>query len=183
MTTRLFATALPLILAGAAAAAQPLAGPVASDLDGDGAAESFTLIDAGDNRAELRIEEAGVEVLTAPNIAWTGGIGQQPELSLAPNGSVRLTSMNESIGRDRWRITLTIAYRDGAHRVAGYTYGWYDTLDPEANGTCDLNLLTGRGSLSKDGGAGRAIRTMMKPLPVTEWTMDIGPPAECERDW
>lgn len=181
MTSRHVALALPLILASATVVAQPLAQPVTYDLDGDGAAETFTLIDAGDNRADLRIEEAGAEILVAPNIAWTGGIGQQPELDLAQNGSVLLTSMNESIGRDRWRLTLTIAFRHGQYVVAGYTFAWYDTLDPENNGLCDLNLLTGKGLLSKNGGTDRAIRTDWAARPVAEWSADIAPPDICER--
>lgn len=180
MTSRLFAAALSLLIA-TAASAQVVAGPVASDLDGDGMAETFTLIDSGRSTVDLRIEASGAELLTARNIAWKGGVGQQPELDLAANGSVLLTSMNEAIGRDRWRMTLTIAYRAEAYRVAGFTFSWYDTLDNENNGVCDLNLLTGRGVLSRNGGPDRVIRTDWNAPPVTEWNMEIGPPEVCER--
>jgi len=159
--------------------AQTVGATVASDLNGDGRVERFALIDSGAGTVDLQIENTGGGVIYAESIAWLGGIGQQPELSLATNGSVRLTSMNEAIGRDRWHQTLTIAYRRGTYRIAGYTYSWYDTLNPEANGTCDLNLLNHRGTLSRNGNAARAIRTDWNPLPVTEWNDNITPPAVC----
>jgi hypothetical protein len=169
-----------LFLAGAASADS--AGPVQSDLDGDGVAERFTLLETdgftGDGAADLVIETPR-GTLRIPDIAWAGGPGQQPGLSLAPNGSLRLTSMNEAIGRDRWRLTLTIAYRQGAYRIAGYTYAWYDTLDLEDRGTCDLNLLTGRGLLTIADDPARPVRTTLPALPVTEWRDDTPAPDAC----
>ncbi len=128
MTSRILA----LLLLAAPAVAEPLAVPVRSDLNGDGRAEMFTLLDTGDGTADLQIENTGWGngVIYAEDIAWVGGIGQRPELALAPNGSVQVISMNESIGRDRWELTLTIAYRQEAYRVAGFTFRWRETLDP-----------------------------------------------------
>ena len=138
---------------------------VASDLDGDGRAERFALRDTGEGTVDLLIDGAVV----APDIAWKGGIGQEPALALAPNGSVRLSSMNESIGRYRWHLTLTIAWRDGAYRVAGLTYEWYDTLDLDRAGFCDLNLLNGRGFARTGQGAQEAVRTSLRAPRVDQW--------------
>lgn len=178
MTSRL---ALALTLIAAPAFAETVAGPVSSDLDGDGHAETFRIThDNNDGRADLVIENAN-GTIKAADIAWIGGIGQRPELDVAPNGSVRVVSMNASIGRNRWYLTLTIAHRDGAYRVAGYTYSWYDTLNPDDNGLCDLNLLTGKGILDKgENGPKRAVRTNVQPLPVTEWKDDHPIPDVCE---
>jgi len=155
---------------------------VASDLDGDGATEQFRLADIdNDGIADLLIDRPGRAQIVARDVAWIGGIGQQPDLSLAPNGSVRLTSKNDAVGRNRWRLTLTIAYRGKAYRVAGYTYEWYDTLEVSDNGSCDLNLLNGKGTLQIDGGPVRLIRTGLKALPVTDWTDDIPVPQVCGR--
>ncbi|EAR50615.1 hypothetical protein OG2516_12226 [Oceanicola granulosus HTCC2516] len=151
-------------------AAQGFTAPVVSDLDGDGAAETFTLLDSGDGTADLRIE-AGRSVIHAESIAWKGGIGQEPELAVLPNGSVQVISMNEAIGRSRWRQALTIAHRDGAYRVAGITYGWYDTID-NTGGTCDFNLLTGRGIIERDDGSRREVAAPLPALPVTEFRDD-----------
>ena len=114
----------------------------------------------------------------AEDIAWLGGIGQQPELALSANGSVLLTSMNDSVGRNRWHMTLTIAYRKQAYRVAGFTYDWYDTIDLNDYGLCDLNLLNGRGYVEK-GGARQNVHSNQSALPVTQWTDAIPIPDAC----
>ena len=158
--------------------AQQIGNMVQSDLNSDGRVERFTLIDSGNGTVDLQIENTGGGVIYAENIAWLGGIGQQPELHLAVNGSVRLISMNESIGRNRWHQTLTIAYRQNAYRVAGFTYGWYDTLNLEDNGECDLNLLSGRGFLTKNE-VKRAVRTNYPAYPVTRWTDETPIPRAC----
>jgi hypothetical protein len=107
----------------------------------------------------------------ARGVAWRGGMaGQQPELEIAENDSLRLVSQNESIGRDRWRQVLTIAFRDGRFVVAGFTHASRDTLDPDSAGECDVNLLTGRGIRD-----GRKFRTDLRALPVEDWTMDTLP--------
>ncbi len=64
--------------------------------------------------------------------------------------------------------TLTIVHRDGAFRVGGYSYGW-DTRD-FGTGTCDINFLTGKGTLSKDGGRTRPIRAALKPVTLADWS-------------
>ena len=151
---------------------------VATDLDGDGRAEVFSLRDTGDGAVDLLIDGAPL----APGIAWTGGPGQVPELTLAPNGSVRLTSMNEAVGRDRWHLTLTLAYRDGAYRIAGLTWDWYDTLDPARAGGCDLNLLTGRGFVTRGAGKPEPARTALRAPRVETWTQDTPLPEICPQD-
>lgn len=167
------------LLFSLAAEAQTVAGPVASDLNGDGRAERFTLIHTGDGSADLLIENTGHGTLRADDIAWIGGVGQQPSLGLAGNGSVLLQSKNDSIGRNRWNLTLTIAWRNGAYRVAGYTYGWYDTLNLDDQGVCDLNLLNGKGFVTDGDGNRRTVRTSLRARPVTEWTDAIAPPQVC----
>jgi hypothetical protein len=181
--TRLCAAAALIATFSAPAAAQQIGPSVSSDLDKDGLPELFHLADLDDDSiVELVITRPGKPQIVARDIAWRGGIGQQPELSLAENGSVRLTSGNDSIGRGRWHLTLTIAYRRGAYRVAGYTYDWYDTLELADNGICDLNLLSGKGIRQIDGGRQHPIRTSLSALPVTEWTDSIPVPPECSQN-
>ncbi|MCW2306776.1 hypothetical protein [Rhodobium gokarnense] len=133
----------------------------------DGGADLYIFADRGE----------GMELYAhAPSIAWRGGMsGQEPRLEVAPNTSLRVISENASVGRDRWEQVLTIAYRDARFVVAGYTYSHYDTLDPNAGGKCDVNLLSGRGIQD-----GRSFRTSMKAMPVEDWTMDVSPPG-CSR--
>ncbi|MDJ0629796.1 MAG: hypothetical protein QNJ44_16170 [Rhodobacter sp.] len=179
MTSRILAVLLALT--APPAAAQPVGSMVASDLSRDGRVERFALIDGGDGAVDLRIENTGFGngVIYAEDIAWIGGIGQRPELGIAPNGSVRVTSMNDAIGRSRWELTLTIAYRDGSYTLAGVTYRWRDTIELADNGVCDVNLLTGKGVLQRNGGPIRSFRTAMSARPATGWNLDTPLPPEC----
>ncbi len=88
------------------------------------------------------------------------------------NGSIAVTSQQNAIGRNRWEQTLTIAYRNGDFVVAGYTYNYYDTLDPDAAGKCDYNVLTGK-AMVNDKPAKVAPRT----IKIQDWDeeKDRGP--------
>jgi hypothetical protein len=152
-----------------------------SDLDGNGFFETFELLDTGEGSVDLIIGTS-TGTISALRIAWNGWMeGQIPALQLARNGSVQLVSGNQSVGRDRWLLTLTIAYRDQAYRVAGLTYEWYDTLDPNNTGTCDVNLLTGQGDLLIGDGPVRRVTAPFRAPLVTEWRDDFPlPPAFCQ---
>lgn len=178
VTSRI-STLLIGLLPAVPAAAQSIVDSVVSDLDGDGVEERFTLVDHGNGSADLLIEGAGSGRLVAADIAWIGGPGQQPELELAPNGSVRLITMNESTGIERWHEALTIAWRHGAYTVAGYTHDWYDTIDADRAGECDLNLLTGKGLIRRGQGPQQEIRHDVPSRPVTRWTSDHQVPEVC----
>ena len=82
-----------------------------------------------------------------PDMVWGSSamFGQEPSVTKTQYGSIIIGSQNSAIGRDRWEQKLTIAYRNNQLIVAGFTYSFYDTLDPENYGGCDLNLLTGKG--------------------------------------
>lgn len=142
---------------------------VSADLDGDGRPETYRIVPGGESRVDLAVAEGGRERVAA-GVAWTGAMaGNRPELSLSEAGSVVLTSMNEAVGRDRWRLALTIAFRDGDWRVAGVTYDWRDTLDPGAWGRCDMNLLAGRGEVATAAGE-REFRVPGPAPRLWDWT-------------
>jgi len=173
-----------LLLVPTALRAQVFTAALDADLTGNG------LID----RAELHETDEGGEAdlniwvrkpdgqldlhAKAKSVVWVGGIGQQPEFAITPHGSLLVRSMNESIGRDRWHQTLTVAWRNDTFVLAGFTYSWYDTLDLENSGTCDVNLLTGKGERTRG--------TFLRPIefhtksrggPIDKW--DGNPPTEC----
>ena len=110
--------------------------------------------------------------LSLPNTVW-GSLpimaGQEPELAALANGSFTLVTKNESIGRDRWRQTLTIAYRNFDFIVAGYTFSSYDTLNPDGGSECDVNVLTGKGESNGRPVAGKAQFVLLK-----DWKDDLG---------
>lgn len=153
---------------------------VQSDLNNDGIPEVFSLIDNYEGSVDLVISQGDVKVV-AKEIAWLGGFGQEPYLDLAQNGSVQLHSGNESVGRNRWTQTLTIAYRKYAYRVAGYTYSWYDTLDLDDFGSCDINLLNGRGILA-NGETKTNVSTDYPALNVVSWAIEQTIPSVCKID-
>ena len=99
----------------------------------------------------------------AKALVWGSSImfGQEPSVSTRENGSLMISSQNSSIGRERWAEDLTVIYRQDQFLVAGYSYSHYDTLDPDASGGCDLNLLTGKGVVN-----GKDIRFESKPSPI-----------------
>ena len=79
-------------------------------------------------------------------VAFSGSMwGQLPSLDVNGKGSLLIKSGNQSIGRDRWTQTLTVLYRNMEFLIGGIAYTARDTLDPKGGGSCDLNLLTGKG--------------------------------------
>ncbi|MDM9619695.1 hypothetical protein [Rhizobium sp. S96] len=112
--------------------------------------------------------------LSAPNKIWgstnaDGIFGQEPSLKAVGKSSIAIHSQNSAVGRDRWDQTLTVAYRNEQFVVAGYTYNHYDTLDPDAAGSCDYNALTGQ--LQKDG---KGVKAESRIIPLAEWTDETG---------
>ncbi len=76
-----------------------------------------------------------------------------------------------------YETLLTIAFRRGEFWVVGYTYEW-ETRDFGA-GTCDINLTTGKGTLSKDGGKVRAVKGRFAPVKLADWDEDKAPFKAC----
>lgn len=155
---------------------------VEADLNGDGVPDRAILLRMKEGDDAMLVIWKGPDLehptVITDTIIWAGGPGQIPELNLAENGSLQVISQNYGIGRDRWQKTLTIAYREGRYILAGYTYDWYDSLDLENSGSCDVNLFNGRGFLSLgQEGRKRKIRVEMRAMPIADW-YGIGPP-EC----
>ncbi|GAB2206369.1 hypothetical protein ROS1_31850 [Roseibium sp. ROS1] len=155
-----------------------IAGAVTSPVDGDINRFRAILVETeegGDLYVFTDAGEGWKQVAHAKDMVWRGGMyGQEPWMEANEHGSLKIYSENSAVGRNRWEQVLTVAYRNGVFRVAGYTYSYYDTLDPDANGQCDVNLLTGKGVLN-----GKNFKTSLGALPVQDWTMDTRPP-ECE---
>lgn len=164
-----------LICAAALLLATPaLAGGVrvaSGDLDGDGRAERFELSDNGESLTTLTIRRPGKSDIVARDIAWSL---EPAALSIARNGSLKLTSSHIGIGRSPHEQTLTIAYRGGEYRVVGITRGNWDRVEPALSTSCDINLSTGRGMVNN-----RAVRRPARAVAVTAWSWDRSLPAGC----
>lgn len=108
-----------------------------------------------------------------PDMVWgglpDGMVGNRPSVDIAANGSIRLFSHNDAIGRSRWSQTLTLAWRKGRLLLAGFSYESRDTLtkggDPHE---CDVNLLTGKG-VREVNGEREQFSVPDHDLTVTDW--------------
>ena len=95
--------------------------------------------------------------------------GRAPSITALANGSILITTHNDSIGRNRWEQKLTIAYRNFDFVVAGYTYTSYDTLDLDNTTDCDFNVLTGKGKSN-----GKPVATKGEIVLLKDWNDETG---------
>jgi hypothetical protein len=155
---------------------------VTLDMNNDGSMDRAVLVNNADETSVdllIYLGEDGAHqmklALNKPEIAWTGAMwGQLPSLEKTNKDSLLIKSENSAIGRDRWSQKLTVAYRNNEFILAGYTYESYDTLDPKAGKSCDVNLLTGKGEKN-----GKLISVAKKAPLVKDWQNEGGIP-ECE---
>lgn len=142
------------------------------------------LVENGDSSADLYIylsldpsrdlSKPAKPALVKKDAAWSGAMwGQRPSLDTNVKGSLLIKSENSGIGRSRWRQTLTVIYRNHEFIVAGLTRDAYDTLDPTAGHSCDLNFLSGKGK--KDG---KTVEAKGPAKTLAEWS-DGALPADC----
>lgn len=175
---------LPLVFVASPVWAQGFTTELVGDFTGDGIPDLARLIEAGDTgEADLLMRLNGdPKDMWVERAVWIGGVGQQPSLNLTPGGSLQVISENIAIGRNRWEQVITLAWRKDQLMVAGYTYRWYDTLDLENSGICDLNFLSGKGEIVT-GGNGDAeeqrawIKLRTEGRPYFLWLYDM--PEEC----
>lgn len=176
----LLSATLPAMATAASFPADRIIAMASGDWNKDGTPDLAVVATPGDDSGDdngiyvylAKPEESRLTLaLAVPNSVW-GSLamyGQEPVLAALANGSFTLTTKNDAIGRDRWRQSLTIAYRNFDFIVAGYTYASYDTLDPDSASECDLNVLTGKGKSNGQPVAGKAQFVLLK-----DWKDDIG---------
>jgi len=151
------------------------------DWDKDGTSDLAMLVapadDSGedDNSVYIYLNDGDTDRLklktVVANKVW-GDLtmaGRAPSITALANGSILITTHNDSVGRDRWEQKLTVAYRNFDFVVAGYTYTSYDTLDPDNTAECDFNVLTGKGKSS-----GKPVATKGEIVLLKDWSDDRG---------
>jgi len=146
------------VFASGAALADPLPdaliAALSGDWNGDEMPDAVFLVQGADDTADIRVFGGGFRGLepqfTVPGAVYAGPWGgQAPGLVALSDSSFAITSEQTGIGPTPWMQRIMVAYRDGGFVVAGYTYDFYDRLDPEHYGTCDVNLLSGDYTLSR----------------------------------
>jgi len=142
------------------------------DIDRDGKPDRALLIDAEGGTADLHIFLGTGDGLLDPSrkpdilkTSLTAGLVHTFEAT--KHGSLIIMYGCGGCSNDT-STTLTIVHRNGDFRIGGYTYAW-ETRD-FSEGTCDINFLTGRGTLSKDGGKTRPIRAALKLVTLADWS-------------
>jgi hypothetical protein len=157
-------------LATVSFAAEP-ASTIRADLDRDGRPETFSLSNNGASQTSLTITRPGKSTIIARDIAWSL---EPATLTRAPNGSLLLNTSHIGVGRSPHEQTLTIAFRGGTYQVVGITRGNWDRIEPDASTSCDINLLTGRGTVNN-----RPVRRTAIAKAVTAWKWDQDLPRGC----
>lgn len=155
---------------------------VTLDINGDGKPDRAVL-SGGEGRLgnkDLAIYlDAGTEPIDAsrrPAIVKKG-LADGTIATLETRGKSLLVQFGCGGCSNDYETVLTIAYRRGDFWVVGYTYEW-ETRDFGA-GTCDINLATGKGTLSKDGGKARAVKGRFAPVKLADWDRDREPQKAC----
>ena len=110
-------------------------------------------------------------MLSVPDKVWGGRFhGHEPSIKALENGSIAITTQNSSIGREHWKHTLSLAWRNDRFLVAGLTFSFHDTSQEEhVSLICDLNLLTGKGIVN-----GRPTTFVPLSLTLDEWVHEGG---------
>ena len=165
---RILLTAAVLLLALSPLRAEPLA--VMLDLDGDGAPDRAVLTPhAADAGADLTIVW-GEAVGRSSRLAFTKrDIGEGHVFGLSASGRSLIVSFGCGGCSDDEEVTLTIVNRSGRMLVAGYRFDW-DRRNGQ--GSCDINLLTGRATRTRGLAGPRPMQGRFRPVLLADWLPD-----------
>lgn len=106
-----------------------------------------------------------------PNFVWGSPsiAGQVPRLRNLRGGGFMIETMNEAIGRHRWRQRLFVSFAGEAPVVSRFAYWYYDTLGMAQEVSCTLDFLNGAGEID-----GEEVDLEQAPLDVAEWDDETG---------
>lgn len=151
------------------------------DLNSDGSAESFELIENAEGTTDLTIVGNSARAVVALAFATTGEGSDLPQLSVLGDGRVAVTSFHDAQGPVRWTRSLWIGFPDGSYRVTGYSYVWWNPNDPTDLGFCELDFRAGHGVLHAGSGEPYLVDVDVPALPVAIWGLaDKILPLDCE---
>ncbi|QKC97926.1 hypothetical protein [Mesorhizobium sp. NZP2298] len=157
------------------------------DIDQDGKMDRAVVMQEPGGPADLYIyTAAGEEKLdpSRPPDFVKKGLTEDRVIDLEGKGKGSL-AMTSCFGCGASKSTedmLTIVYRHGQFLVGGYSRSWdwnQRTSDGVKTtvGGCDINYLTGRGTVSKDLEDGKPIKGKFRPVPLKDWSSDKRPKA------
>lgn len=122
------------------------------DFTGNGASEHVRLIETKRGWQHLIIDSDTHGTTFIPRISQGDTMAGETSIAITPAGSLEIERAHLGIGRHKWILTVTVAFRNERFKIAGITYVYYDSLDTESGKTCDLNLLSGKGIFDRASG-------------------------------
>ena len=167
-----------------------LTGPGRSDFD-ELTRERYWLAET--ERADLWIYLGGgtdvTDLATRPDFIKKGLVNRERTPWIEPpkataQGSLAISAAHQWGASKDWVEVLTIAFRKGDFVVAGYEMGWswnslladgtFETLE----GECEINFLTGKGTLAENGDGPKPLKGHFKPVKLKDWS-DADRPRVC----
>ncbi len=159
-----------------ATAAPVVVSDITLDLNSDGIMDRVALVEnkgAADLYIYLGAGAAPLDVSKRPSFIKKE-LPYNNKNALTVSGKNAFTLQNGCGGcSNDNETTLTIVDRHGTFLVAGYTLDW-DTRTSQ--GTCDINYLTGKGTLSHTMGKAKPIKAKFKAIKLADWTDESAPP-------
>jgi hypothetical protein len=156
-----------------------LAQTVRFDFDKDGRPETVSILGPDDDaRIGLSIDRPGLGRVVSRNIAYHGS-SEPISLSVSRAGSLLLKT-DVYVSSYPWEQTLTIAYRQGAYRVIGWTYSAYAKQEDVEPMLCDINLSTGQANIKRGNRPTRSFRVSPARIDIRNWSADRNLPPQCD---
>lgn len=111
--------------------------------------------------------------IIAPNFAGSTPMSYDPaKISLNGAKSIVVESSHIGIGRHKYEAQTIVAFRQGQMRVIGYRISNWDSLDPDAASSCDVNFNTGRAIvLAPHTDGAKNIRHRLNAVPIRNWKL------------
>jgi hypothetical protein len=122
--------------------------------------------------------------LTRPPTLRKNSLISRDELSfviplvVSQKGSLNVVSSNGFGNTFNTTQTLTIVYRDGKFRVAGWAQDSYNSREAQSS-HCSVNYLAGKAVKRGTDGKDVRLKGVFKPIELEEWTT-ASEPAVCE---
>ena len=124
----------------------------------------------------LGVGDGKLDPSRKPAFRRQGFVLDWPLLAVESKGKGSLVIVSGCGGcSNDYSTTLTIVYRGGEFLVGGYTYEWETR---ESAGTCDINFLTGKGTMLEGiEGDGKPLAGTFTPVKLADWSDDTRPKA------
>lgn len=155
------------------------------DIDQDGKADRALVLQEAGGPADLYIylDEERSDPSRLPDFVKKGLTEDRViDLESKGKGSLLVRSCFGCGASKSTEETLTIVDRQGKFLVGGYSRSW-DWNQQKSSGVettlgdCDINYLTGKGTVSKDLEPGKPVEGKFKPVPLKDWSSEMRPKA------